>query len=43
MIKEDIRGICHRYCIYNDNGLCDMWDGTSIPDEQEECVNQMDV
>lgn len=26
MPREDIRGICHRPCIYNDEGRCDMWD-----------------
>lgn len=26
MLRENIRGICHRPCIYNDEGRCDMWD-----------------
>lgn len=24
MLREDIRGICHKPCLYNDNGKCDM-------------------
>lgn len=40
MLREDIRGICHRSCIYNDKGKCDMWDELSVPDETEECANQ---
>lgn len=43
MIREDIRGICHRPCIYNDNDKCDMWDQLSVPDETEWCANQIDV
>lgn len=43
MIREDTRGICHRPCIYNDNDRCDMWDELSVPDETEECANQIDV
>ncbi len=38
MLREDIRGICHRPCIYNDKGKCDMWDELSVPDETEECA-----
>lgn len=26
MLREDIRGICHRPCIYNDKGRCDIED-----------------
>lgn len=37
MLREDIRGICHKPCLYNDNGKCDMWD------ETEKCDNQIDV
>lgn len=37
MLREDVRGICHRPCIYNDKGRCDMWD------ESEKCDNQIDV
>lgn len=33
MLREDLRGICHRPCIYNDEGK---WD----PDETEKCDNQ---
>lgn len=40
MLREDIRGICHRPCIYNDEGKCDMWDELSVPDETEKCDNQ---
>lgn len=40
MLREDIRGICHRPCIYNDEGRCDMWDELSVPDESEKCDNQ---
>lgn len=36
MLREDIRGICHRPCIYNDKGKCDMWDELSVPDETED-------
>lgn len=36
-LREDIRGICHKPCLYNDNGKCDMWD------ETEKCDNQIDV
>lgn len=43
MLREDIRGICHRPCIYNDKDKCDMWDQLSVPDETEECANQIDV
>lgn len=43
MLREDIRGICHRPCIYNDKGKCDMWDELSVPNETEECENQTDV
>lgn len=43
MLREDIRGICHRPCIYNDKDKCDMWDELSVPDETEECANQIDV
>lgn len=43
MLREDIRGICHRPCIYNDKGKCDMWDEISVPDESEKCDNQIDV
>ena len=43
MPREDIRGICHRPCIYNDEGRCDMWDELSVPDESEKCDNQIDV
>lgn len=43
MLKEDIRGICHRSCIYNDKGKCDMWDELSIPDKTEECENYEEV
>ena len=43
MLREDIRGTCHRLCLYNDNGKCDMWDEISVPDETEECANQIDV
>ena len=43
MLREDIRGICHRPCIYNDEGRCDMWDELSVPDESEKCDNQIDV
>ena len=43
MLREDIREICHRPCIYNDKGKCDMWDELSVPDETEECANQIDV
>lgn len=32
MLREDIRGICHRPCIYNDKDKCDMWDELSVPD-----------
>lgn len=39
MLREDIRGICHRPCIYNDEG----WDELSVPDESEKCDNQIDV
>lgn len=42
-LREDIRGICHRPCIYNDKDKCDMWDELSVPDETEECANQIDV
>ena len=37
MIREDIRGTCHKPCLYNDNGKCDMWD------ETEKCDNQIDL
>lgn len=40
MLREDIRGICHRPYVYNDNGKCDMWDEISVPDETEKCDNQ---
>ena len=40
MLREDLKGICHRPCIYNDNGK---WDELSVPDETEKCNNQMDV
>lgn len=40
MLREDIRGICHRPCIYNDEGRCDK---LSVPDESEKCDNQIDV
>ena len=40
MLREDLRGICHRPCIYNDEGKCDMWDELSVPDETEKCDNQ---
>lgn len=43
MLREDVRGICHRPCIYNDKGRCDMWDELSVPDESEKCDNQIDV
>lgn len=43
MLREDIRGICHRPCIYNDKDKCDMWDELSVPNETEECANQIDV
>lgn len=43
MLREDLRGICHRPCIYNYEGKCDMWDELSVPDETEKCDNQMDV
>ena len=43
MLREDIRGICHRPCIYNDKDRCDMWDELSVPNETEECENQTDV
>jgi hypothetical protein len=43
MLREDVRGICHRHCIYNDNDRCDMWDELSVPDETEKCDNQIDV
>ena len=43
MLREDIRGIYHRSCIYNDEGKCDMQDELSVPDETEKCDNQMDV
>lgn len=36
MLREDIRGICHRPCICNDKDKCDMWDQLSVPDETEE-------
>ena len=39
MLREDLRGICHRPCIYNDNGKCDMWDELSVPDETDKCDN----
>lgn len=41
MLREDIRGICHRPCIYNDEGRCG--DELSVPDESEKCDNQIDV
>lgn len=28
---------------YNDKGKCDMWDELSVPEETEECANQIDV
>ena len=43
MLREDIRGICHKSCLYNDNGKCDMWDEISVPDETEKCDNQIDL
>ena len=43
MLREDIRGICHKPCLYNDKGKCDMWDEISVPDETEKCDNQIDV
>lgn len=43
MPREDIRGTCHKPCLYNDNGKCDMWDEISVPDETEKCDNQIDV
>ena len=43
MLREDIRGTCHKPCLYNDNGKCDMWDEISVPDETEKCDNQIDV
>ena len=43
MLKEDIRGICHRPCIYNKQDKCDMQDELSISDETEECANQIDI
>lgn len=43
MLREDIRGICHRLCIYNDNSKCDMWDEISVPNETEKCDNQTNV
>lgn len=43
MLREDIRGICQRHCIYNDKGKRDMWDELSVTDETEECANQIDV
>ena len=43
MLREDIRGICHRPCAYNDNGKCGMWDELFVPDETEKCGNQTDV
>ena len=42
MLREDLRGICHRPCIYNDEGKCDMWDELSVPDETEKCDNQQE-
>lgn len=43
MLREDIRGTCHKPCLYNDNGKCDMWDEISVPDETEKCDNQIDL
>ena len=43
MLREDVRGTCHKPCLYNDNGKCDMWDEISVPDETEKCDNQIDV
>ena len=42
MLREDLRGICHRPYIYNDEGKCDMWDELSVPDETEKCDNQQE-
>lgn len=41
MIREDTRGHCKRECVYNDNGRCDMWDEISVPEENENCDNQI--
>lgn len=40
---RSLEDICHRPCIYNDKGRCDMWDELSVPDESEKCDNQIDV
>lgn len=42
MLKEDIRGVCNKSCIYNDEGKCDMWDELSAPGKTEECENQQE-
>lgn len=38
----DIRGLCKRNCIYNDNGKCDMFDDISMPDSIDECNNYVE-
>lgn len=38
----DIRGLCNRNCIYNDNGKCDMFYDISIPDNVDECNNYVE-
>lgn len=43
MLREDIRGTCHKSCLYNDEGKCDMWDELYVPDETEKCENQTEV
>ena len=40
ILREDIRGTCHKSCIYNDKGKCDMWDELSVPGKTEKCENQ---
>lgn len=42
MLREDIRGICHIPCIYNDESKCDMWDELSVTDKAEKCDNQQE-
>lgn len=38
----DIRGLCNRSCIYNDNGKCDMFDDISMPDDVDGCNNYVE-
>ena len=42
MLREDLKGICYKPCIYNDNGKCDICDELSVTDKTEKCDNQQE-